>query len=69
MRPARRVMDKGLVPFLSSTPNFSTKKKPVANIQHETKLGKKFNGGVDVFNHNADVVHTLYCHEVSFARG
>src|SRR5437764_11857124 len=33
----------------------------------EAKFGEELNGGVDVFYHDADVVHTLDCHDVSLA--
>jgi hypothetical protein len=33
----------------------------------ETKFGEELNGGIDVFHHDADVVHTHDCHDVSLA--
>src|SRR5437764_8742465 len=33
----------------------------------EAKFGEELNGGVDVFYHDADVVHTLDRHDVSLA--
>jgi hypothetical protein len=31
----------------------------------KAKFGKTLNGGIDVFNHDTDVVHTLDCHDAS----
>src|SRR6185503_20100623 len=39
-----------------------------APLELEAKLGEELNGGVDVFYHDADVVHTLDRHDVSLAR-
>src|SRR5438876_11332395 len=36
-----------------------------APLEVEAKLGEELNGGVDVFYHYADVVHTLDGHDVS----
>src|SRR6266581_6707853 len=36
-------------------------------LELETKFGEELNGGVDVFYHDADVVHTLDRHDVSLA--
>src|SRR5205823_4831930 len=38
-----------------------------APLELEAKFGEELNGGVDVFYHDADVVHTLDRHEVSLA--
>src|SRR5437879_2448671 len=38
-----------------------------APLELETKFGEELNGGVDVFYHDADVVHTLDRHDVSLA--
>src|SRR5205809_1764004 len=38
-----------------------------APLQLEAKFGEELNGGVDVFYHDADVVHTLDRHDVSLA--
>src|SRR5258706_5629006 len=38
-----------------------------APLELEAKFGEEFNGGVDVFYHDADVVHTLDRHDVSLA--
>src|SRR5947208_10473817 len=38
-----------------------------APLELEPKFGEELNGGVDVFYHDADVVHTLDCHDVSLA--
>src|SRR5437667_10165990 len=38
-----------------------------APLELEAKFGEELNGGVDVFNHDADVVHTLDRHDVSLA--
>jgi hypothetical protein len=38
-----------------------------APLELEPKLGKELDGSVDVLDHNADVVHTLDCHDVSSA--
>src|SRR5207245_8299465 len=32
-------------------------------LEIETKFGEELNGGNDVFHNDADVVHTLNCHE------
>src|SRR5574341_2286954 len=36
-------------------------------LEIETKFGEELNGGIDVFHHDADVVHTLDRHDVSLA--
>src|SRR5687768_15069942 len=36
-----------------------------APLELEAEFGKELNGGVDVFYHDADVVHTLDRHDVS----
>jgi hypothetical protein len=33
-------------------------------LELEAKLGEERNGGIDVFHHDADVVHTLDRHDV-----
>ena len=38
-----------------------------APLEVEAKLGEELNGGIDVFDHDADVVHTLDGHDVSLA--
>jgi hypothetical protein len=38
-----------------------------APLELEAKFGEELNGGVDVFYHDADVVHTLDRHDVSLA--
>src|SRR5260221_4281982 len=38
-----------------------------APLELEAKFGEELNGGVDVFHHDADVVHTLDRHDVSLA--
>src|SRR6184192_2659530 len=38
-----------------------------ATLELEAKFGEELNGGVDVFYHDADVVHTLDRHDVSLA--
>src|SRR6185295_5030988 len=38
-----------------------------APLELEAKSGEELNGGVDVFYHDADVVHTLDRHHVSLA--
>src|SRR3989475_3607479 len=38
-----------------------------APLELEAKFGEEFNGGVDVFYHDSDVVHTLDRHDVSLA--
>ena len=38
-----------------------------APLEVEAKLGEERNGGIDVFYHDADVVHTLDRHDVSLA--
>src|SRR5882672_9748573 len=38
-----------------------------APLEREAKFGEELNGGLDVFYHDADVVHTLDCHDVSLA--
>src|SRR5262245_40147286 len=38
-----------------------------APLELETKLGEELNGGINVFHHDADVVHTLDRHDVSWA--
>src|SRR5687767_1555271 len=38
-----------------------------APLELEAKFGEELNGGVDVFDHDADVVHTLDRHELSLA--
>src|SRR5262249_37408027 len=38
-----------------------------APLEVEAKLGEELNGGIDVFYHDADVVHTLDGHDVSLA--
>src|SRR5574341_1165418 len=36
-------------------------------LELETKFGEELNGGIDVFHHDADVVHTLDRHDVCLA--
>src|SRR5581483_11328362 len=36
-----------------------------AALEHEAKFGEEPDGGIDVFDHDADVVHTLDRHAVS----
>src|SRR5512147_1099099 len=36
-------------------------------LEIETKFGEELNGGIDVCHHDADVVHTHDCHDVSLA--
>src|SRR5438876_12321494 len=38
-----------------------------APLELEAEFGEELNGGVDVFYHDADVVHTLDRHDVSLA--
>src|SRR6187401_3463799 len=38
-----------------------------APLELETKFGEELNGGINVFHHNADVVHALDRHDVSLA--
>src|SRR5207249_9988353 len=38
-----------------------------APLELEAKFGEELNGGVDVFYHDADIVHTLDRHDVSLA--
>src|SRR5262249_51337599 len=38
-----------------------------APLELKAKFGKKLNGGINVFNHDADVVHTLHRHDVSMS--
>src|SRR5687767_7007808 len=38
-----------------------------ASLELEAKFGEELNGGVNVFYHDADVVHTLDRHDVSSA--
>src|SRR6266542_1040576 len=38
-----------------------------APLELETKFGEEPNGGINVFHHDADVVHTLDRHDVSLA--
>src|SRR5438093_8118722 len=38
-----------------------------APLELEAKFGEELNGGVDVFYHNADVVHALHRHDASLA--
>src|SRR5919206_4324379 len=38
-----------------------------APLELEAKFGEELNGGIDVFYHDADVVHTLDRHDVSLA--
>src|SRR5687767_13898235 len=38
-----------------------------APLELETKFGEELNGGIKVFHHNADVVHTLDRHDVPLA--
>ncbi|MFM0509912.1 hypothetical protein [Paraburkholderia sp. RL17-373-BIF-A] len=40
-----------------------------APLELQAKFNKKLNGGIHVFNHDADVVHTLHRHDVSLAPG
>jgi hypothetical protein len=34
-----------------------------AAFERKAELGEELNGGIDVFHHDADVVHTLDCQE------
>jgi hypothetical protein len=36
-----------------------------APLELEAEFDEELNGGVDVFYHDADIVHTLDCHDVS----
>src|SRR5204862_5021560 len=38
-----------------------------APLELKAEFGKKLDGGIDVFNHDADVIHTLHRHDVSLA--
>src|SRR5262249_55469182 len=38
-----------------------------AAFEGKAEFGEELNGGIDVFHHDADVVHTLVCHDVSLA--
>jgi hypothetical protein len=38
-----------------------------AAFEGKAKFGEERNGSINVFYHDADVVHTLDCHDVSFA--
>jgi len=38
-----------------------------AALKDKAKLAEELNGGIEVFHHDADVVHTLDCHDVSSA--
>src|ERR671911_672520 len=38
-----------------------------APLELEAEFGEELNGGIDVFYHDADVVHTLDRHDVSLA--
>src|SRR5262249_30679618 len=38
-----------------------------APLELETKFGEELNGAINVFHHDADVVHTLDRHDVSLA--
>src|SRR5205814_2526810 len=38
-----------------------------AAFEGKAEFGKELNGGIDVFHHDADVVHTLDRHDVSLA--
>jgi hypothetical protein len=36
-------------------------------LQGKSKLGEELNGGIKVLHHDANVIHTLDCHDVSLA--
>src|SRR5262245_25216272 len=36
-------------------------------LQAEAKFGEELDGGIDVFHHDSDVVHTTDCHAVALA--
>jgi hypothetical protein len=38
-----------------------------AAFKGKAEFGEELNGGIDVFHYDADVVHTLDCHDVSLA--
>ncbi len=38
-----------------------------ASFEGKAEFGEELNGGIDVFHHDADVVHSLDCHNVSLA--
>src|SRR5436189_4008036 len=38
-----------------------------AAFERKAEFGEELNGGIDVFHHDADVVHTLDCQDVSLA--
>src|SRR6059036_3142448 len=40
-----------------------------APLELEAKFGEELNGGIDVFYHDADIVHSLDRHDVSLASG
>jgi hypothetical protein len=35
------------------------------SLESETKFCEEFNGGINVFDHDADVIHTRNCHDIS----
>jgi hypothetical protein len=39
-----------------------------AALERKTELREEFNGGIEVFHHDGDVVHTLDCQDASSAR-
>jgi hypothetical protein len=39
-----------------------------AAFEGKAELNEELNGGINVFHHDADIVHTLDCHDVSCIR-